>query len=208
MTDHETGITVVGRGTADATPDIARVDLGVSVRADSVAEANAMATERAASLIEAVKNAGVDAADISTTGYNVHPEYDHVEGRQRLLGYRVSNDLQVVLRDLSNSGVILDEALSAAGDEATVNGFTLAISEEAPARDSAREAAWADAKRRAEQLAGLAGRSLGAVVSIVESSGSSLPPRPMLRMAMAEATPIEAGSQSISVVVEVRFELV
>jgi len=207
VTHLESGITVTGRGTANATPDMARVDLGVSVRADSVAAASGLATERAASLINALKGAGVDSTDIATTGFNVHPEYDHIEGRQRLLGYRVSNDLQVVLRDLSTSGGILDEALSAGGDEVTVNGFTLAINDDTSAKDTAREAAWADATRKAEQLARLAGRSLGAVVSIVESSGGSPPPRPMMRMAMADSIPIEAGSQTISVIVEVRFEL-
>jgi uncharacterized protein YggE len=123
------------------------------------------------------------------------------------LGYRVSNDLQVVLRDLSTAGEIIDAAVSAAGDESTVNGFTLSVTDDTEARDSARAAAWEDARRRAEHLAGLAGRSLGAVISIVETTGTLTPPRPMMRMAMAEATPVEPGTQSITVVVEVRFEL-
>ena len=207
MTHHETGITVVGRGSADATPDMARVDLGVSVRADTVAEASRTARERAANLISALQTKGIPPNDISTTGFSVYPEYDHQEGRQRLLGYRVSNDLQVVLRDLATSGEIIDAALGATGDESTVNGFTLSLTDDTQARDAAREAAWDDAKRRAEHLASLAGRGLGPVVSVVETSGGSQPPLPMMRMAMEEATPIEPGSQAISVVVEVRFEL-
>lgn len=207
MTQHETGITVIGRGSADATPDMARVDLGVSVRAESVAQATRSARERAAALISTLQTKGISSADIATTGFSVYPEYDHQEGRQRLLGYRVSNDLQVVLRDLASSGDVIDAAIGAAGDESTVNGFTLSLSDDTAARDEAREAAWEDARRRAEHLASLAGRSLGAVVSVVETSGGAPPPRPMMRMAMAEATPIEPGTQSISVVVEVRFEL-
>lgn len=207
MTQHETGITVIGRGSADATPDMARVDLGVSVRAESVAQATRSARERAAALISTLQTKGISSADIATTGFSVYAEYDHQEGRQRLLGYRVSNDLQVVLRDLASSGDVIDAAIGAAGDESTVNGFTLSLSDDTAARDEAREAAWEDARRRAEHLASLAGRSLGAVVSVVETSGGAPPPRPMMRMAMAEATPIEPGTQSISVVVEVRFEL-
>ena len=195
-----------GGAAEETAPDIARVDLGVSVRADSVASATNTARERAASLITALKLAGVAPTDIATTGYNVHPEFDHHEGRQRLLGYRVSNDLQVVLRDLTSSGTTLDAALSAAGDEVIVNGFTLTVSDDTEARATARESAWDDAVGRAEHLARLSGRGLGQVVSIVETTGSATP-RPITRMAMAEATPIEAGTQSISVVVEVRFEL-
>ncbi len=144
MTHHETGISVTGKGIAETAPDMARVDLGVSVRADSVAAASGTVRERAASLIAALQSAGVASTDIATTGYNVHPEYDHHEGGQRLLGYRVSNDLQAVLRDLATSGAILDAAMSAAGDEVTVNGFTLAVSDDTEARSTAREAAWAD----------------------------------------------------------------
>lgn len=207
MTHDETGITVIGRGTADATPDMARVDLGVSVRSDTVAEATRTARERAAALTSALHTKGIPPNDISTTGFSVYPEYDHQDGRQRLLGYRVSNDLQVVLRDLSSAGEIIDAAVGAAEDVSTVNGFTLSVTDDTEARDAAREAAWDDATRRAEHLASLAGRSLGAVVSVVETSGASHPPRPMMRMAMAEATPIEPGTQAITVVVEVRFEL-
>ena len=207
MTHHETGITVVGRGSAEATPDMARIDLGVSVRADTVADATRTARERAANLISALQTKGIPPDDISTTGFSVYPEYDHQEGRQRLLGYRVSNDLQVVLRDLATSGEIIDAALGATGDESIVNGFTLSLTDDTQARDAAREAAWDDARRRAEHLASLAGRRLGPVVSVVETSGGAQPPLPMMRMAMAEATPIEPGSQAISVVVEIRFEL-
>lgn len=186
---------------------MARVDLGVSVRADTVAEATRTARDRAAAVLSALQTKGIPSSDVATTGFSVYPEYDHHEGRQRLLGYRVSNDIQVVLRDLTTSGDIIDAAVGAAGDESTVNGFTLSLTDDTAARDTAREVAWADARRRAEHLASLAGRTLGAVISVIETSGVSLPPRPMMRMAMAEATPIEPGTQSISVVIEVRFEL-
>lgn len=186
---------------------MARVDLGVSVRADKMAEATLIARDRAAALISALQAKGIPSTDIATAGFSVYPEYDHQDGRQRLLGYRVNNDLQVVLRDLPTSGDVLDAALGAAGDESTVNGFALSLTDDTPARDAAREAAWEDARRRAEHLASLAGRSLGAVVSVVETGGGSPPPRPMMRTAMAESTPIEPGTQSITVIVEVRFDL-
>jgi uncharacterized protein YggE len=183
------------------------VDIAVSVRSPSVAEASSQARQHAASLIEALTGAGVEREGIVTRNYSVHPEFDHRDGQQRLLGYRVTNEIDVTIRDLPGAGSILDAAVSAVGDAVTINRVQLTVDDEREARDLAREAAWGDALGRAEHLARLAGRTLGPAVSIVESTAHNFPPRPMMRAAMAEATPIEAGTASTTVNLEVRFEL-
>jgi hypothetical protein len=124
-----------------------------------------------------------------------------------LLGYRVANELSVTIRDIAAAGSILDIAVSAVGDPVTINRVQLSVEDETAARDLAREAAWGDAVARAEHLARLADRTLGPAVSIIESAGAPVPPRPMMRTAIAEATPIEAGTASTTVTLEVRFAL-
>lgn len=207
MNEQANGITVVGTGFAEATPDLMNVDIGVSVRSESVTEASGQARQDAASLIDALTRAGLERKDIVTRNYSVHPEYDHRDGQQRLLGYRVTNEIGVTIRDVAGAGAILDAAVSAVGDAVTINRVQLTLDDEKPARDVAREAAWEDALGRAEHLARLAGRTLGPVVSIVESTGHTFPPRPMMRAAMAESTPIEAGTTSTKVDLEIRFSL-
>lgn len=207
MSGDGLGIIVVGTGSAEWTPDVMTVDIGVSVRSESVAEASSKTRDLASALIGALTDAGVERRDIATENFSVHPEYDHREGAQSLLGYRVTNELRVAIREIASGGAILDGALSAVGDPVTVNRVQLSLDDETAARDMAREAAWGDALGRAEHLARLAGRTLGSAVRITESSGQSLPPRPMMRSAMAEATPIEAGTASTSVTLEVHFEL-
>jgi uncharacterized protein YggE len=97
VTADDTGITVIGIGRAMTVPDIARVHLGVSVRAETVADASALARQEAAALHDALAAEGVAQADITTTNYSVHADHDHPRGKERLLGYRVTNDVQVTL---------------------------------------------------------------------------------------------------------------
>lgn len=205
----EPAITVTGVGQSAASPDSMTVDLGISVLADSVAEGRSRAAERAQALIASVKDRGVADDDVQTVRYSIQPEYDYREGGQTLRGYRVSNDLQVRVRELGSAGDILDAAAAAGGDEVTINNISFSVEEETAVRDQAREAAWNDARARAEHLASLSGRSLGAVVEIVETIGRPPGPGPMPRMAMAAdaATPIEAGSTAITVSLQVRFAL-
>lgn len=206
--DDHTGITVTGTGEVTAPPDLMIVDLGVSIRGDSVTGASSSASERAAALISALRGHGITAADILTTRFSIHPEYDHSDGEQRLLGFRVTNTVRVTIRDLANAGALLDAAVRAGRDGATVDNIAFSVEDDRALEDSARQAAWGDALARAEHMARLAGRTLGAVVSIVESSGRPPVPYPLARMAaMAEATPIEPGAASVRVTLEVRFEL-
>jgi uncharacterized protein YggE len=200
---------VTGVGRSSAAPDVMTVDIGISVLAATVAEARSLATTKAQSLIATLKDAGLTDEDIQTARYSIHPEYDHIEGQQRLRGYRVSNDLQVMLRDLASAGAILDAATGAGGDEVTINNVSFSIEDQTAVRDQAREAAWSDAVARAEHLARLSGRSLGDVVEIVETTGRPPGPGPVPRMSLAaaDATPIEAGTTSITVSLEVRFTL-
>lgn len=208
MSPVENGITVTGIGHSSVPPDVMTVDLGISVLAATVVEGRSVATAKARDLIASLKDRGVADQDVQTARYTIHPEYDHHEGQQRLRGYRVSNDLQMALRDLGSAGEILDAAAEAGGDEVTINNVSFSVENQSAARDQAREAAWSDAHARAEHLARLSGRTLGEVAHIVETSGSPSGPGPLARMAMAaEAAPIEAGTTSITVSLEVRFDL-
>lgn len=210
MTHHnEPGLTVTGVGQSSVAPDLMEVDLGISVLADSVAQGRATATERAQALIGSLSESGVAKDDIQTLRYSIHPEYEHRDGQQMLRGYRVNNELKVVLRDLGSAGEILDVAAEAGGDDVTINDVSFSVEDQSAVRDQAREAAWGDARSRAEHLARLSGRALGEVVDIVETTGRPPGPGPMARMALAadESTPIEAGSTAITVTLQVRFAL-
>lgn len=204
---EQKGISVVGIGRANPTPDLVTIHIGVSVRGDRVATTVAEAGRRAHDVIAGLLSAGVERKDVQTAAYDIRPEFDHRDGEQRLLGYRVANDLRVTLRDLDSVGAVVDGAVASAGDAATVNRLEFSVSDDEVARSEAREAAWADAVSRAGHLARLSGRSMGPVVSIVETSGDAPGPRPLARAALAESTSIEPGTETITVRLEVLFEI-
>ena len=185
---------------------------GVSVLRDSVSEAVSVAADRADAIIKALKEQGVAEEDIQTANYSVWPEYDWSNNKQRLTGYRVNNSVNAKIRDLETAGETIDAVTRVGGDEVTVNGVSFSIEDNDALIEAAREAAWADAKGKAEQLASLAGVSLGDPVSINESFSTS--PQPFRYedyYAAADdggaTTPISPGEQQVTVSVSVRFDI-
>jgi uncharacterized protein YggE len=208
VTDHSSGVTVLGIGHASAPPNLATVDIGVSPLADSVAAASSRAQERARAVFAVLSSVGVDRDDMRTTQYRVEPEYRHEDGVRNLVGFRVTNSIRITFRDITAVGELIDRAVEAAGDDAIVGNVSFEVDDTSAASASAREMAWNDAKAKAEQLANLSGRGLGDVVSIVESVGRPPGPGPVARLAAeVDGTPIAPGASAIQVRLEVQFEL-
>jgi len=200
------GISVSGTGEVTGKPDTMSIELGVSVRRNTVQEATTEASGTAAKLIASLTGAGVDEDSITTTRYSINPEYDHRNDTQVLLGYRVENTVRANISDLAASGEIIDSATAAAGDTIRVNGISFVIKDDRSLVEAAREAAWNDARAKAEQLAGLAGRKLGPATSISETVGRPPAPMQMTRLQAADsATPLQPGSAAVSVSLQVDF---
>lgn len=206
----EPGISVSGTGEVKGRPDTLIVDIGVAVLRPSVDEATSDAARLAQAVIDALKANGVAEEDIATTNYSIWPEYDYRNETQTLRGYRVQNVVSASIRDLDNAGTAIDAATAAGGNDTIVQGVRFAIEEDSELVTAARAAAWADAKTKAEQLAGLAGRSLGAAISISESTTFPTPVPFYARAAEGAgdvATPIEPGQQTVTVTISVQFAL-
>jgi hypothetical protein len=209
-TDRRQGITVTGTGSSRGIPDVLVVNLGVSVVADGVGQATSEASRLAADVIDAVRDQGVAEEDIQTTDYSIYPEYDYSGQRERIVGYRVTNMLQVTVRDIDQSGAVIDAATAAGGDASQVGGVSLLIEDDAGMIQQARESAWEDATAKAEHLAELAGVTLGAPISIMETTDSPPPAIPYAEEAAAQdaaRTPIEPGRQDVDVTVNVVFSI-
>jgi uncharacterized protein YggE len=199
-------VAVEGVGSVDAAPDVATVELGISVVRARVSEAMSVASQAANAVMDAMDGHEVS---VATSHLSVHPEHDHSGGRQRLIGYRVTNVVAVRTFDLDAVGSIVDSAAGAGGDALVVHGLVFGLRDPGRHRVEARRIAWDDAFDRATQLARMAEASLGAVLSIEEGDGAgSAELGPTVRLAMAEmATPIEAGTRNLTVRLRVRFAL-
>lgn len=207
MTDSDDldGVIVVGAGTAAAPPDIVRIDLAAEAIADTVREALNDATVGLARVRSTLLDAGVPAADLRTTDTSVHVDHGpRGEGPQRFVA-RLG--LSATVRDVGSAGSIVQNAFDEAGETAQLSGLYFEHSDPSGLLSAAREAAFGDALAKARQFAELAGRELGAVASMDDTTGGGPIPLPRARMAampMAEFN-VEGGQQEVSATVVVRW---
>ena len=166
-------MTGVGRVTAE--PDVAILNLGVEVQAATVARARSEAAEAMDDVRASLDRNGVEDTDIQTQFFNIFPQFDFESRTPEIVGYTVSNQLEVKVRDIDTVSDVFDDAITAGGDAIRVNGVRFTIDEPEQFFAEARRLAVEDARDRAEQLADLAGVNLGEALSISESSGGGSP---------------------------------
>ena len=204
-------VTAEGVGEVTGTPDVLTVGLGVETRGASANETLAANNEKAAALIQTLKDRGVADKDIQTSGLSIYPTYDD-QGR-RITGYQVNNSVTAKLRDLAGAGALIDAAAASAGDAVRVNHLAFSIDDDSALLATARADAVRRARDQAEQMAQAAGVKLGRVRSISESSSTSpAPPYPMYGAPAADeaaksAVPIAPGSQELTLRVVAVYEI-
>lgn len=200
-------LTAAGTGVIFAAPDIMIVDIGVTNRGERLAEAlDANSTDMQA-VIDSVLAAGVDAADIVTSGFSIGPIYstrrpDDNNEPLRIIGYSVSNEVTVRIGDPAAAGDILDQVVAAGANQ--VNGIRFEIADPEPLWDQALQAAIIDARRVAELMAEAADVRLVRVLSV--STFANAQPQFELSMVRA-AVPIVGGEQGISATATIVFEI-
>lgn len=200
------GITVEGSGRITGQPDTLTATVGVEVERPTVQEALDAGNTGAQQVIDAVTGAGVADEDIQTARFEVHPRYDHRPGQDEpeIRGYLVTNMLEVRIRDVDAAGEVLAAATEAGGGDARVQGIRFSLEDNEALVAQARERAFADARGRAEDYAQLAGRELGALVSVDETFTPSPPSEQFagemaLDDAEAAGVPVRPGEQEVEV---------
>jgi len=203
------GITVVGTGTASGTPDVAHISVGVDTDSDSVQKAVETSKDKMTALLDALKAAGVADKDIRTSNYSVYTQQQpSPDGRTTIsVSYRVSNQVEVTVRDVSKLGDILDKAVAAGANN--IYGVSFSVEDTSKLEADARAKAIADAKARAASLAQLAGVQVGDVLSISEVIGGGV--QPLYRTDAVGlgggGTPIQPGELSVDMSVQVTFAI-
>ncbi len=193
-------------------PDTLVLSAGVVSTAPVAADAMAGNAARMNAVVAALKAAGVAAADIQTSSLSLSPQYRYQQGQPQILtGYQARNSVSVKTRKLTDAGKLIDALVKAGAND--VNGPAFSIADPEAALNTARAAAVAKARARAEIYAAAAGLKVARIASIAEPGAEPLQPvmRPMAgRMAaqeMADATPVEPGEMRLSAQVTVTFEL-
>lgn len=207
-------LTISGTAEIAARPDRANVTSGVVTQAETAREALDLNSAALARVIAALKEAGIEERDIATSGFSVEPRYhyprtrDGQEGPPRIVGYQVANQVTVRVRDLDRLGAVLDEAVTVGANR--IHGIGFEVSDADRRLDEARAEAVRDARRKAEIYAEAADIRLLRIVSITEHAVDAPPPRPLAARAMMDAeaaVPIETGEQTLSLRVDVTWEI-
>lgn len=163
-------LTVSGDATVAVAPDAAVIRIGVSSGAKTAREASDANAKQMTAVMAAIKEAGIADRDVQTSRLSLQPQYDpNKSGTARLLGFQVTNQLTIKIRDIDKMPAILDRSIAAGANE--MSGIEFVVSEQSKLLDQARDDAIADARRKAELYAKAAGVKVGQVIAIAEVFG-------------------------------------
>ncbi len=165
-------ITVDATGIARGVPDTMSLTLAVELQAPSTREVLDAVETQSTALRQALIAAGVPEEELQTTQLSVYPTYGgYTEtGIGSIVGYTATVSLTVRTADLSTASSLVDGAAAAVGDALRVNGLMWSISNSAELIEIATADAVDTARVQAAQLAEASGLTLGAIISVTETT--------------------------------------
>lgn len=202
---------VSGEGKVSVSPDIAIVNVGVTAQGSSVKIVQQELNKKMNAESTAIKNIGIQAKDIQTSNYTINPTYDYRSDTQRVTGYQAHSNLTIKVREIDRANAVVDAATANGANQ--VGGISFDVDDKTKSEDDARKLAVAQAKKKAESAARIAGFALGKIINYQESFGGRPMPMAMFKTAdraVAEntaPTQIESGSQEVTVQVTLTYQL-
>ncbi len=205
-------LNVSGVGRVKAAPDVADISLGVNFQDKEAGGASQQAAEAMDAVVTALLGIGIAEADIQTTNLSLNPVYDWETEPPKITGWEANNMVNVTIRDIESVGTVVDTATAAGANN--INGISFRVEDPTEAEATARSAAVADARAKADQLAADAGVEIIGIVTISESGGQQ--PQPLYmdgEMALGAAmdtmakTPVLPGEVELSVSVFIQYEI-
>jgi uncharacterized protein YggE len=211
---------VSGEGRIVAKPDIANFSFQIVDQGDKdIVAVQKSNTEKTNKIIDYLKSEGVKTEDITTSSYNIEPRYQYYGCNNggacpppEIVGYTVSQSVNVKLRDFSKIGKLLTGVVTKGAN--TISQISFRVDDETKLRSQARAIAIKQAQAQAQDIARAAGVKLGRLMYIEETNNQvpmsyGIGGTDALKMVseVAPAPTIEPGSQEIKVNVTLRYEL-
>ncbi|MCL4397465.1 SIMPL domain-containing protein [Patescibacteria group bacterium] len=203
--------TVSADGKVLAKPDVAQVNLGFTTSGSSVSQVQSQANQTINNISAAVKKLGIGESDIQTTNYNLRPDYDYNSKPQRITGYTIDVNIEVKVRDFGKINQVIDAGTTNGAN--TVGGLQFTVDNPETYRAQARKLAIDNAEKKAAEIAGESGITLGRLINV--SEGNTATPQPLYMdkavglgggTAPSVPTQIEPGTSEISVTVTLSYE--
>lgn len=211
-------IDIQAAGEVITKPDMAQVTSGVVTDGETARDALSANTAAMEQLVDILKQAGIEDRDIQTSNFSVSPRYVNSNRKDangydlppKIVGYQVSNNVSVRVRDLAILGQVLDKAVTVGAN--TISNINFGVSDTSELLNTAREQAMANAVAKAKLYAKAAGVKLGRVMTISEQGGSrpqvyAKAMRTSATMAESAPVPVQGGELTYAINVSVRWEL-
>ncbi len=214
-------VSVYGQGRISIKPDVAYLNMGyenTNINPEKAQNENSDMMEK---IMNALKKSGIEETGIRTSRYNVIQEYDYSGSTKKLIGYKVTNMINVEIKDVDNVGEIINVAINAGGN--VFNGISFDIKDRQQVYLDAMDMALERAYEKAQIYAEKGGRNISKILEINEGSSASTTYTPQLRnevslnyaqnltgqgvMASGEASSISAGQLEIAATVTVIYAL-
>jgi uncharacterized protein YggE len=197
-------VTVIGEASVALQPDAAIISAGVTTQGKTAREASEANARTMTPVLAALRDADIAEADIQTSRISIAPLHDPARSTAgRITAFQASNQVTIKLREISKVADIIDRMLGAGAN--TFSGVEFLVSDQSKALDQARREGIADARRKAEIYAKMAGAGLGHAIAIDEQAS---PPRFLRSAAPASAsTPVAVGEETVRLTVTVTYEL-
>ncbi len=207
-------ITVTVEGKTTAGPDLAEVSFSVVTQGQNPATLSDNNNQKMNAVLQFVKSQNIADADITTTNYDLSPNYEWDKNTERnyITGYTLTQTVEVKVRDLSKVASVVGGLAPLGVNQ--IGGITFTFADEEKVLAAARADAFTKALAKAKEMASEAGVSLGKVVSVAENN--YIPsPRAMFSVAneamgagsAAVAPTIQPGTQDITDNVSITYQL-
>ena len=175
-------------GKFESAPDTAVLRFDIAAQEDSSRAAYDKAAAAADRVRQALKNNGIDAKAMQIGFYSVQPMYDWKNPKHKVIGYRVSTDLTLKLRDFSKIGSVIEQTADI--DSMQNQSLSYTLEDVEPAKAKAAEDALKKARNQANAVATAGGRSLGELLyASVDVSQQVIMAVPMMRRAAVAGAP-------------------
>ena len=208
-------LTVRGSSEVAASPDQALVQLGAAARSEKATDAQQQVNRIVASILKAVKAAGIPAENISTAELSLVPVYEQTSrkpaepgGLPRIVGYSAANVVRVEINEVNKVGDVIDAGINAGANR--LEGLSFALKDDTPFRQKALQQAVLNARQKAEAIAEALNLRMVRILEITEEGVRTLQPQfRVQRMvsAAAESTPVEPGRIQVSASVAISYQI-
>jgi uncharacterized protein YggE len=183
VTAQPNSVYVGADGKFESAPDTAVLQFNISVQDNKSQAAYENASKQAEQVRQVLRDNGIEPKTAHIGFLSVQPVYEW-RPKQKVIGYRVTTDVTLKLKDFSKIGPITQQLADANVSETQTLNYTLETIDEA--KNKAVEDAYRRARNSADAIAHASGRTLGELsYSSVDTFENQRIPIPRMARAMA-----------------------